>query len=129
MNSEKDSYDKPSRKVTQILGQTDPEHRNNEITIRLYHTTHRTGELDRTHHPTRPTTERASWTEHTIQFAERASWTEHTIQLAQRPSRFVHTIFWSIRLPTSRPFWSIITLSFINSSSRPIAFSRPIPHE
>ena len=57
MNSEKDSYDKPSRKVTRILGQMDPERRNNETTIRLYLPTRPFGELDRTHRPTRRTGE------------------------------------------------------------------------
>ncbi|WZZ28008.1 hypothetical protein YC2023_011409 [Brassica napus] len=35
MSSKKDSYDKPSRKVTRVLGQTDHGHRNNETSIRL----------------------------------------------------------------------------------------------
>ena len=51
----------PQRKVTRILGQTDPERRNNETTIRLDHPTirldrptRRTGELDRTSSLKRP---------------------------------------------------------------------------
>ncbi|WZZ60690.1 hypothetical protein YC2023_060797 [Brassica napus] len=37
MSSEKDSYDKPSRKVTRILEQMDHGRRNNETSIRLDH--------------------------------------------------------------------------------------------
>ncbi|WZZ70497.1 LOW QUALITY PROTEIN: hypothetical protein YC2023_081867 [Brassica napus] len=64
MSSEKDSYDKPSRKVTRILGQTDPGRRNNETSIRLdqpgspsklgARPTRPSGELDRTSSPTGP---------------------------------------------------------------------------
>ncbi|KAF3557222.1 hypothetical protein F2Q69_00013655 [Brassica cretica] len=83
MNSEKDSYDKPSRMVTRILEQIDHEHRNNETSIRLDQPgsprwrvrpnkqsnlpTRRVGlqlakldELDRTRSPNRPLDELAS---------------------------------------------------------------------
>ncbi|KAF2560791.1 hypothetical protein F2Q70_00017382 [Brassica cretica] len=51
MSSENDSYDKPLRKVTPGLGQTDPEQQNNARPTR------RRGELDRMHRPTNRTGE------------------------------------------------------------------------
>ncbi|KAF2570214.1 hypothetical protein F2Q70_00003290 [Brassica cretica] len=57
MNSERDSYDEPSRKVTRILEQTDPEQQNNHHPTRrrgeLDGLTRQRGELDRASRPTR----------------------------------------------------------------------------
>ena len=57
MNSEKDSYDKPSRKVTRILGQMDHARQNYETSIRLDQPGSPSGRAGRTTKSTRGTNE------------------------------------------------------------------------